>query len=53
MNLKCTVVEKISKSSNNPYKCLEVEITPTYKKTVFLEKGEQELLNLILRAKNN
>ena len=51
MNLKCTVVEKISKS-NNPYKCLEIELTPNYKKTVFLERGETELLNLLLRSQN-
>ena len=45
MDVKATLVEKTSKSGNL-YKCLEIELTPTYKKTVFLDKAELELLAL-------
>lgn len=45
MNLKCQVVEKIS-SKGNAYICLEVYLTDTYKKVIFLENAEVELLKM-------
>ena len=43
--IKCNLVEKVSKSGNN-YLCLEIYLTDTYKKIVFLDKAEMELLKL-------
>lgn len=43
--IKCNLVEKVSKSGNN-YVCLEIFLTETYKKIVFLDKAEIELLKL-------
>lgn len=45
MNVKAILVEKTSKSGN-PYTCIEVYITPTTKKLVFLSAAELELLKL-------
>ena len=41
--LKATLVKKTSKKGND-YECLMIELTPTYKKVVFLEDAELELL---------
>lgn len=43
--IKCNLVEKVSKTGNN-YLCLEIYLTDTYKKIVFLDKAEIELLKL-------
>lgn len=43
--IKCNLVEKVSKKGNN-YLCLEIYLTDTYKKVVFLEQAEVELLKL-------
>lgn len=43
--VKCNLVEKVSKTGNN-YLCLEIYLTDTYKKIVFLDKAEIELLKL-------
>lgn len=43
--IKCNLIEKVSKSGNN-YICLEIFLTETYKKIVFLDKAEIELLKL-------
>lgn len=43
--IKCNLVEKVSKKGNN-YLCLEIYLTDTYKKIVFLEQAEVELLKL-------
>lgn len=43
--IKCNLVEKVSKKGNN-YLCLEIYLTDTYKKIVFLEPCEIELLKL-------
>lgn len=43
--IKCNLVEKVSKNRNN-YLCLEIYLTDTYKKIVFLDKAEIELLKL-------
>lgn len=43
--IKCNLVEKVSKKGNN-YLCLEIYLTDTYKKVVFLDQAEVELLKL-------
>ena len=43
--VKCNLVEKVSKNGNN-YLRLEIYLTDTYKKIVFLDKAEIELLKL-------
>ncbi len=43
MNITGKLVEKTSKSGNK-YVCVELQLTPTYSKTVFLEKAEIALL---------
>lgn len=45
MNLKCQIVEKVSQKGNK-YLCLEIYLTPTYKKVVFLDTAEIELVKL-------
>lgn len=45
MDVKATLEDKISKDGK-PYKCIEIQITPTYKKVVFLQQAELELLAL-------
>lgn len=47
--MKCELVEKTSKSGNK-YIALEVSLTPTYKKTIFLEKAEIELIKANVKA---
>lgn len=45
-SLKCEVVKKISKNGKE-YFCLEIYLTNTYKKVVFLEESELELIKLV------
>lgn len=45
INFKGRIVEEISKKTNNPYKCLKLELTPTYTKKIFLDEAEIQLLN--------
>lgn len=45
MDVKATLVTKTSKTGN-AYDCIELELTPTYKKVVFLDNAEKELLAL-------
>lgn len=45
MNVKAILVERTSKKGNT-YTCIEVYITPTIKKMVFLNQAELELLRL-------
>lgn len=45
MNLKCQIVEKVS-AKGNKYIALEVYLTPDYKKVVFLDQAEIELIKL-------
>lgn len=42
-DLKATLVKKTSKKGND-YECVMLELTPTYKKVVFLDDAELELL---------
>ena len=41
--LKATLVKKTSKKGND-YECVMLELTPTYKKVVFLDDAELELI---------
>lgn len=45
MKLDCKMVERTSKDGN-PYVCIEIQITPTYKKLVFLTQAEKELIQV-------
>lgn len=44
-NLKCQIVEKTSQKGNK-YTCLEIYLTDNYKKIVFLDSAEIELLKV-------
>lgn len=46
MNLQATLVEKVSTKTGKPYLVIEVKITDTYIKQVFLDNAELELLKL-------
>lgn len=46
MNVKCQLVEKVSQKGNK-YLCLEISLTDNYKKTVFLDNAEIELIKLL------
>ena len=50
MNLKAVLVSKTSKEGK-PYNCVEVYITDTIKKIVFLSEAELELLKLRASSK--
>lgn len=50
MNLKCQLVEKTSQKGNK-YICVEIYITENYKKVVFLEQSEIELIKLSYKEK--
>lgn len=43
--LNAALVEKLSKKGTS-YVCVEIQITPTLSKTVFLEPAEVELVKL-------
>ena len=49
MPVECNLVERVSKD-NQKYVCLEIKLTNTYKKLVFLTQAEKELL--VLTKKN-
>lgn len=51
MSLKCQVVEKVS-AKGNTYVCLEIYLTENYKKVVFLDQAELELLKLYTKKSN-
>lgn len=51
MPIKCTIVERISKNGS-PYQCLEIELSDTYKKTVYLDRAELELVRLKAQRSN-
>lgn len=50
MNVKCQLVEKISQKGNK-YFCLEISLTDNYKKIVFLDNAEIELIKILTRQK--
>lgn len=49
MPIKCNLVERTSKEGNK-YVALEIELTPSYKKLVFLTQAEKELIVLSKKA---
>lgn len=51
MNLKCVLIEKVSPKTNEKYICVEVYYTPTYKKVLFPNKAELELIKLANSSK--
>lgn len=46
MEVKAKLVEKVSEKTGNKYVCIEVYLTPTYKKVLFVDKAEIELIRL-------
>lgn len=46
MNIKCQLVEKVSQKGNK-YLCLEISLSESYKKIVFLDNAEVELIKLL------
>lgn len=46
ISIECTLEEKISKKSGNPYIVLVIHLTDTCSKQVFLEQSEIELLKI-------
>lgn len=51
MKLDATLTEKTS-SKGNKYICIEIKLTPTYTKQVFLEKPEEELIRVLAQVQN-
>lgn len=49
--MKCELVEKTSKNGKT-YMALEVNLTPTYKKVIFLLPSELELVKVYYNNKN-
>lgn len=47
--MKCELVEKTSKTGKK-YVCIEISLTPTYKKLVFIDPAEEELLRVYANA---
>lgn len=47
MNLTCKLVKKVNKSGV-VYECLEIYLTDSYKKFVFLTSAEKEILDLCM-----
>lgn len=47
MQVNCIVEERISKKTNRPYYVIVIRITDSYKKIVFLNKSEYELIKTI------
>lgn len=48
--LNATLVEKLSKKGTT-YTCVEIQITPTLKKQVFLDPAELELVKIYYQRK--
>lgn len=49
--LNASLQEKISNKSGKPYFVVEVELTPTLKKQVFLDPAEVEVIKLFNEKK--
>lgn len=52
MDVKATLVEKTSKNGNQ-YKAIEIQLTDTYKKMVFLDNAELEILKMSKQNNEN
>jgi len=48
VKLDCTLLKKTSKNSGNEYVCIEIQLTDSYKKVVFLDPAEQEICKQLL-----
>lgn len=46
MPIKANIVTKVSKKTGEPYQCVEIQLTDTLKKIVFLTRAELELLKI-------
>lgn len=46
MDVKAKLVEKVSEKTGNKYVCIEVYLTPTYKKILLVNNAEVELIRL-------
>lgn len=53
MDVKATLVTRVSSKSGKEYTCLEIQLTPNYTKQVFLEKAELELLKTVNGSTSN
>lgn len=51
MNVNAKLVEKTSDKTGKKYVCIEIQITPTYTKLVFLTGAEIELLKVMNSSK--
>lgn len=51
MNVSGKLVEKVSEKTGKSYVCIEIQLTPNYKKTVFLDKAEVELIKVMNTSK--
>ena len=51
MPIECKLITKVSKKTGEVYECLQIQLTPTLKKLVFLTKAEIELLKLQNKTK--
>lgn len=46
MEVKCTLINGVSKKSGKPFTALEVQLTENLKKMIFLDPAELEVLKL-------
>ena len=44
IKLDCTYEERVSKTTNNPYKCLVVRLSDDYEKIILMSRPEQALI---------
>lgn len=49
--MKADLVEKTSKNGEK-YICIEIALTPTYKKVVFLDSAEKEIVRNLIANSN-
>lgn len=46
MKIEAKLVEKVSEKNGQKYVCIEVYLSPTYKKVLFISRPEMEILKL-------
>lgn len=44
--VKCQIVKGIGKTSKKPYYALNVDLTPTYSKVIFVEPADKEIIKM-------
>lgn len=47
MNVNGKLIEKVSEKTGKKYVCIEIQLSPSYSKLVFLDKAEVELLKVM------